>query len=393
LNTNLLQPNVQNYINKNLKVAITSLVLKGSPFPTISITELVEQIESKKRCEKKLPTWVSSPGIYFPNKLNIEQTSSEATAHYKAGLLKGNSIIDITGGYGVDCFAFSKTFKQVTHCELHTNLSDIVAYNYLQLKVKNVTCYRGDGVEYVLKSKQTYDWIYIDPSRRNTIKGKVFLLKDCLPNVPLHLEDLLVKSNHILIKNSPLLDITSCINQLKYVKKIHVVALQNEVKEVLISIEKNYADTICIHAVNIKKDNSQESFSFNYQQEYICKLSEPLTYLYEPNSAILKSGGFNALCNAYTVFKLHKHSHLYTSGTSVDFPGRKFKVLEVLPYNKKKLAKHIPENKANITTRNFKENVVTIRKKTGIKEGGTMYLFFTTNKKEEQIVILCHKLL
>lgn len=392
MNTNLLQPNVQNFIDKNLKVDITSLVLKGSPFPTISTTELAQQIESKKRCEKKLPTWFSTPGIYFPNKLNIEQTSSEATANYKASLLEGNSIIDITGGYGVDCLAFSKNFKQVTHCELNTNLSNIVVHNYLQLKVKNINCYNGDGIDHILKNNRTYDWIYIDPSRRNNIKGKVFLLNDCLPNVPLHLEDLLVKSKNILIKNSPLLDITSCINELRFVKQIHVIALQNEVKEVLISIEKNYVDTIRINALNIKKDNSHESFCYNYQQEYIFKLSEPLTYLYEPNSAILKSGGFNAVCNVYTILKLHKHSHLYTSDTYINFPGRKFKIMEVLPYNKKKIIKSLPEKKANVTTRNFKENVATIRKKTGIKEGGTIYLFFTTNNKEEQIVLLCNKL-
>lgn len=392
MNIAILKSEVQEFINKNLNKEISSLVLKGSPFPSIAIAELAAQIEAKKRSEKKLPTWFSTPNIYYPNKLNIEQTSSEATATYKSNLVNGSSIVDITGGFGVDCFAFSKKIKEVTHCELNEQLSEIVTHNTSQLKINNIKHHTGDGVAFVINSRKIYDWIYVDPSRRNDIKGKVFLLKDCLPNIPLHLEKLLKKTSQILIKNSPLLDITSCITELQFVKQVHVIALKNEVKEVLIHVEKNHEGTIQINAINLI-NSKIDTFSFTYQKEYDFTLSEPLTYLYEPNSAILKSGGFYALCNAYNINKLHQHSHLYTSDERIEgFPGRKFKIKANIAYNKKKLLKLIPEKKGNITTRNFKESVASIRKKTGIKEGGSIYLFFTTNKNNQQIILLCEKL-
>lgn len=390
MNIAILQKEVQDFIAQNLQADITKLVLKGSPFEEVSTSELIEQIEAKKRCEKKLPSWFTTPDIYYPNKLNIEQTSSEATALFKSSLIKGDRIIDVTGGFGIDDIAFSKHFKSVTHCELNSDLSIIVDHNLQQLGIKNITTINGNGIDYILNSNITYDWIYIDPSRRNDIKGKVFLLEDCLPNVPLHLSDLLKKSPQILIKNSPLMDITSCIQELQFVKEIHIIALQNEVKEVLVFIEKDYQEAIIIKATNIGKET--QSFEFTYQQEYDYELTLPLKYLYEPNSAILKSGGFSAIANQYKLGKLHQHSHLYTSENLMDFPGRQFEILEVLSYNKKELLKRLPQKKANITTRNFKESVANIRKKTGIKDGGDIYLFFTTNKKEEQIVLLSKKI-
>lgn len=391
MNLDILNPDVQLFINQNLKSDVTKLVLKGSPFKTIDTLSLIEQIEAKIKCEKKLPTWFNQTHIYYPNKLNIEQTSSEETANYKSNLISGNSIIDITGGLGIDCFAFSKRFKSVTHCELNTSLSDIVKHNYKQLNIPNIYHHKGDGIDYILNNSKTYDWIYVDPSRRNDVKGKVFLLKDCLPNIPLHLNNLFKKSNNILIKNSPLIDLTSCIKELKNVKHIYIIALKNEVKEVLVHIEKEYTEQIKIEAINILKDKTN-SFEFTYLQEYQYELSEPLQYLYEPNSAILKSGGFSAVSEKLNLKKLHKHSHLYTSENPIEFPGRSFKILEILPYSKKQILKKLPHQKANITVRNFKESVAVIRKKTMIKEGGELFLFFTTNKKEEQIVLLCKKL-
>lgn len=392
MNTSILKQEVQNFIQENLNTDITKLVLKGSPFEDVSTHELIEQLEAKKKCLKKLPSWFNTFNIYFPNKLNIEQTSSEATAAFKSSLISGNSIIDVTGGFGVDDIAFAKHFTKVTHCELNSSLSKIVNHNLQQFNIQNITTIDGDGIDYIINRSNTYDWIYIDPSRRNDIKGKVFLLDDCLPNVPLHLKGLLKKSNNILIKNSPLMDITSCIQELQFVKEIHIIALQNEVKEVLVLIENNYTSDITINATNLIKKEIQ-NFNFIHQQEYNYELSLPLKYLYEPNSAILKSGGFSAVASQYNLEKLHQHSHLYTSTKNISFPGRKFEILEILPYNKKEILKKVPDKKANITTRNFKENVASIRKKTKLKDGGNTYLFFTTNRKDEQIVLLCKKLI
>ncbi|MCG1036423.1 class I SAM-dependent methyltransferase [Polaribacter sargassicola] len=390
MNLNILQPKIQQFIVDNLKSNITKLILKGSPFNEITIQELANQIVAKQKSEQKLATWFTTDNIYYPPKISIEQTSSEITANYKANLLKGDSIIDITGGFGVDCFYFAKQFKKVIHCEINADLSTIVKHNYLQLNVNNITTFSGDGIEFLKNTDKNFDCIYIDPSRRNDIKGKVFLLKDCLPNVPENIDFLFSKSNQILLKNSPILDISSAISELKFVKEIHIIAIKNEVKEVLFLLEKNYEKDIQIKTINILKDRNQK-FDFNFNEEITSTYSEPLTYLYEPNSAILKSGGFHQIAKKLDVFKLHQHSHLYTSAHLIDFPGRIFKIETILNYDKKKLKRLLPEKKANITTRNFPKTVAQIRKETNLSDGGNNYIFFTTDIQNKPICIICSK--
>lgn len=200
------------------------------------------------------------------------------------------------------------------------------------------------------------------------------------------------KSNTILVKNSPILDISSTINELKFVKEIHVVAVNNEVKELLFLLTKEYKQLIKVSAVNLLK-NSVQGFNFNLGDGFKSEYSTPLKYLYEPNSAILKSGGFNQIANQQKVNKLHQHSHLYTSEKLVkDFPGRIFEINNVFTYNKKKVKKQITDTKANITTRNFPKTVAQLRKETKLKDGGNTYLFFTTNINDELIVIDCRKI-
>jgi hypothetical protein len=390
LNLKILHADVQQFISDNLKSDITKLILKGSPFMDISIQELANQMISKQKSEHKLTSWFQTKNIYYPEKISIEQTSSESTANYKSTLLNGASIIDITGGFGVDCFYFAKHFKTVTHFEINAELSSIATYNYKQLNIKNIATFSGDAIAFLKKTKEKFDCMYIDPSRRDDIKGKVFLLKDCVPNVPESIDLLFSKTNKILIKTSPILDITSAIHELKFVKEVHIVAINNEVKELLFLLEKDYAAAIKIKTVNSGKMETQ-SFQFNYKEDVYSGYSEPRSYLYEPNSAILKSGGFHQIAHQFKVAKLHQNSHLYTSEARIYFPGRIFKIEHILSYDKKELKKLLPENKANITTRNFPKTVAQIRKETKIKEGGNLFIFFTTNFKNEIIVLICKK--
>ncbi len=391
MNINILNNEVQSFINSNLKSEITKLILKGSPFPEISIQEIAEQILAKSRCEKKLPTWFSTENTYYPSKLNIEQTSSEITAKYKANLVSGNLLIDITGGFGVDAFYFSQKVKNVTHCEINKQLSKIVTHNLKQLNCINIETFIGNGLKYLENSKKQYDWIYADPSRRNDVKGKVFLLEDCLPNIPKNLNLLFQKTSNILLKISPILDIKSAINELKFVKEIHIVAIGNEVKELLFILEKNYTKTINIQTINFNKEVTQ-TFNFILNNEAFASFSLPKKYLFEPNSAILKAGAFLQISEKLKVDKLHQHSHLYTSDNLINFPGRSFKINHIISYDKKILKKLIPTKKANIATRNFPETVAQIRKKTGIKDGGNQYVFFTTNYNNKHIVLICEKI-
>ena len=390
MNERILHKDVQEYIDTNLRSDIHKLILKGSPFPEITSQELGSQIVSKQKCEKKLSSWFHTKNIYYPPKINLEQTSSETTANYKSNLVSGQSIIDLTGGFGVDSYYFSKQFNSVIHCEINSELSEIASHNFKELKAVNIQTTTKNGLEYLQDTNQKFGCIYIDPSRRDDIKGKVFLLQDCEPNVPDNLDLLFKTSNTLLLKVSPILDITSAINELNFVKEIHIVAVNNDVKELLFLLEKDYTEEIEIKTVNFSKKEVQE-FRFTFQSETVSKYNSPQEYLYEPNAAILKSGGFHQLTAAFDVFKLHQHSHLYTSISLIDFPGRSFKIDLVMSYDKKKIKRLIKDHKANITTRNFPKTVAQIRKELKIKDGGATYLFFTTNLHNELICILCSK--
>jgi len=393
LNTSILHPDIQEFIIQNTGADLTKLALQKNPFPDLEWILILNQIEARTKAKEKLPTWFSASNIIYPSKISVEQTSSEKTAAYKAELISGQTLIDLTGGFGVDDYYFSQKFKTVTHCEINEDLSEIVKHNFNQLQVKNCTFYSGDSIKILEKSDQKYDWIYIDPSRRNDAKGKVFMLKDCLPNVPELLDFYFEKADSILIKTAPLLDISAGLSELKNVKNIHIIALENEVKELLFEIHKNYSGEIKIKTANILKEKT-ETFEFVLGEEMTFPLFDaPKKYLYEPNAAIMKSGGFDEVGLSFEIDKLHKHSHLYTSENLIDFPGRRFEIQKAVSYNKNEMKIELANKQANITTRNFPETVENIRKKWKIKNGGNLYCFFTTDVKDNKIVLICTKII
>ncbi len=388
----LLKPKIQEFIDRQLGVPISQLALQKNPFPEITWIAIINQIEAKTKAKEKLPTWFHTKNIIYPSKIAVEQTSSEKTAEYKSSLIEGNSLIDLTGGFGVDDYYFAKKMGSVTHCEINSELSEIVSHNCNQLGVVNMECIAGDSLVTLKRLDTKWDWIYIDPSRRNDAKGKVFMLNDCLPNVPENLEYYFEKSDAILIKTAPLLDLTAGLSELKNVKTIHIVALENEVKELLWELHKDYQGEITIKTVNLTKDKT-DIFEFEFNGDaHEANYSLPKRYLFEPNSAVMKSGGFKEVATTYSLDKLHKHSHLYTSNLLIDFPGRIFEIQESIPFAKKELKTHLENSKQNITTRNFPDTVEKIRKKWKIKDGGNSYCFFTTNMKNDKIVLLCTKL-
>ncbi|PWB22383.1 THUMP-like domain-containing protein [Flavobacterium sp. HTF] len=392
MNTSILHQNIQDFINQNIGAPISKLALQKNPFPEVDWILILNQIEAKSKAKEKLPTWFATENIIYPGKISVEQTSSEKTAAYKASLISGKTLIDLTGGFGVDDYYFSKKFKAVAHCEINEGLSAIVKHNFQQLAVENCTFYAGDSTNILNELNQKWDWIYIDPSRRNDVKGKVFMLKDCLPNVPELLDFYFEKADSVLIKTAPLLDISAGLSELKFVKNIHIIALENEVKELLFEIHNRYSGEITVKTANILKDKT-ETFEFVLDNDSGFEPYHlPQKYLYEPNAAIMKSGGFDEVGPFFKINKLHKHSHLYTSEELVDFPGRRFEIEKAISYNKTDMKTELLNQQANVTTRNFPDTVESIRKKWKIKNGGNLYCFFTTDKNENKIVLICRKI-
>ncbi len=384
----MLNKEVREFLKENENKSATDIILKGSPFTGITSQELAQQLIGLQKTKKKLPTWYVADKVLFPPSLNLEQTSSEETAKYKSELVSGNTLVDSTGGFGIDSFYFAKKMKQVIHCDLDKELQEIANFNFKSLGVDSITSFNEDGIKKALELENV-DWLYIDPSRRNDVKGKVFFLNDCLPNVPEIQATCFEKTPNIMVKTAPILDISVGLSELNNVKEIHIVAVNNEVKELLWVLQKNYTEEPIIKALNITKGKTfSVELPLNAEENSNATLGEVSKYLYEPFSPVMKTGAFNWLSKYYNINKLQVNSHLYTNAVLIDFPGKVFKVKEVIKYNKKAL-KSLVGVKANVVTRNFKLSVADIRKKFKIKEGADRFLFFTTNLKNEQIVIDC----
>ena len=390
MNPAILNKEVQDFIGENIHADTSRILLSKSPFPEVSSRELAEQIDSRKRCEKKLPLWFSTPGIYYPPKLSVEQASSEVTAQFKATLAKGKTLLDLTGGFGVDSYYFEKAGMQVLHSEINSELSVIAEHNAKILKARNIQFNKGNGLE-LLSSGNQFDTIYIDPSRRVATQ-KVFKLRDCEPDVPNNLELLQRFSSSLIIKTSPLLDIQAGLLELGNVNQVYILSVKNDCKELLWVLDtgKVTEPEIICHTF----DDEQHDYRFKISEERAFSLSEysnPLTYLYEPDVALLKGGAFKLISRDYEVKKLNQNSHLYTSNElKSNFAGRKFLIKKWGDY--KAFMKGNKLEKANIISRNFPLNPVEIKKKHKVKDGGNDFLIFTTGPTGQLLVVQCSKI-
>lgn len=386
----ILKPEVQDFIHKNLKTDLQKLILKGSPFPEISIQELATQIEGKNRAEKKLPTWFNTNEIIFPAKINLEQASSEIAAKYKSTLIGKGDLVDLTGGFGVDDYYFASIAKQIYHCEINVQLSNLVKHNNKVLGINNINCISGDSKNFLLK-QENIETIYIDPSRR-TQSSRVFLFKDCEPNVNENLTVYLKKAKKIIIKAAPMLDITAGINELKSVSEVHIVSINNECKELLFVLENtDYKEPKVFCA--LLQQNAVKVYPFSSATEKaLANTSSKLkNYLYEPDAAILKAGFFKSVGQQFNVNKIHPNTHLYTSEAPLlDFPGKVFKIIKNISFNDFTTSKTL--KKANVVTRNFHLKPEEIKKKFKITDGGSDYLFFITNNKDQKIVLQAERI-
>ncbi|HVD97933.1 MAG TPA: class I SAM-dependent methyltransferase [Cytophagaceae bacterium] len=387
----LNSPEAKKFIQENLSIPVEDILLRARKFPSLNVPLLVTQIEGKNKAKKKLPTWYQSETIVYPVKLSMEQCSSETTAAYKANLINGDTLIDLTGGFGVDCTAFAGKMKKVIYIEQNKELAEIAAYNFKILGKNNIEVFNALTENFLQTFTGHADFIFLDPARRKE-GNKVFRLSDCEPNIIALKEQLFKISTHVLLKTSPLLDIESALKDLRQVKEVHVVAVDNECKELLFLLDHKASETEIV-AVNIHKDRTDE-FRFSRKEEQVATVSfhMPMQYLYEPNAAILKAGAFKSVAAKTGLFKLNASSHLYTSEELFEnFPGRTFRILKTLKYSKPDLMEALPDGKANITVRNFPDSVEQIRKKTGIKDGGDLYLFATKDLHDKLVILVTKK--
>lgn len=334
----ILDDDIKKFVKEHEEDDIRVLALQVKRYPNINIPLAIQQIAGKKASKNKIPSWYLNEDIIYPKHLSMEQCSSEPTALYKASLVKGKTMVDLTGGLGIDFAFLSKHFEQATYIEQQKELVDIAQHNFGVLDLNNTTTINADAVTY-LEQMQPVDLIYIDPARRNSSGKKTVLIEDCTPNI-IELESLLEqKANRVIIKLSPMLDISLATKSLHNISDIHIISHNNECKELLFIKNKGAKDTL-LHCANITNSKT-DIFSFYKKGEEQITINYTIQfeqYLYEPNTSIIKAGAYKSIAAHYPVQKLHPSSHLYTSNEIInDFPGRRFTIIGISGLNKNEL--------------------------------------------------------
>jgi len=383
------------FISDNSNTDVHQLALHSNRFPLVDMPLAIRQIAGKQKIKTKVPLFFNNDEILYPLQLSLEQSSSESTARYKSALCEGKLFVDLTGGFGVDCSFMATQFTQAIYIERQAELCNLAVHNFSALGQNNIEVIQAESEKYLQQMKPV-NWIFVDPARRSESGKKVVLLADCEPNVSVLSLLLLEKATNVMIKLSPMLDITAAIRDLPNTSEIHIISVENECKEVLFIMNQPSTTNIRIKTINLSKNKIDQCFEFNIDDsasasvEYTSKIEK---YLYEPNASIMKSGAFKIIADRFDLRKLHYNTHLYTSDKlSLQFPGRIFEIIKTWNNSKpalKELTNQIP--KANITTRNYPIGVDELRKKLRIKEGGDIYLFACTLANEQRAIIECVK--
>ena len=340
---------------------------------------------------KKIPEWLEFDQIILPEPVSIEQASSRITATYKSELLKGGTMLDLTGGLGVDTYYFAKRVDKVIYVERDPEIATIASYNFSLMGLNNIEVKCQPAEKFLLEWGTSVDYIFLDPSRRN-VSGKVFKLEDSDPNLLEIQDDLLRKSKVVMTKASPYIDLQYAIQQVRGINEIHVLAVNNECKEILLILDQSFKkDDIIINTINYTGKSFQKYISSVVTEHNSgCDIAISGPFVYDPNAAIRKAGLFRSICKDFGIKKPANNSHIYFGDTLVsNFPGRTFELIEIISYHK--FMKHRLFKKANIAIRNFPLSVADIKKKTGIKDGGDIFIFGTTDHSKNIFFIICRK--
>lgn len=428
------------FIREHIKEDVRKLALQTHGMKDMNYPFVIRQISGYQHIVNKIPDWYACPDILFPPTLSLEQCSSQQTACYKRDLMKTiirkqkqeqtisgagsaetvflsgdgkeskfrqagaestgaeSSGADLTGGFGVDAYYLSEVFDRFLYVEKQPELCRIASHNFKALNRPGIQVFENESEEFLQQSGKL-DFVYLDPSRRNRDGNKVTALRDCSPDPATLYEDLIKKAGLVLIKLSPMIDLSLALKALPHTRQIHVVALDNDCKEVLFLLDAKYQTAEPeITAVNLKNNAADQVLKFRRSDEanascvYTAQVGD---YLYEPNVSLLKAGAFIMPAQAYGLEKLHKNTHLYTSNKfKSDFPGKIFEVKTISSAKTKDFHKKLPGlQQANLVVRNFPMSVEALRKKLNLKEGGEDFVFACTLADESKVFLYGKRLL
>ncbi len=394
----------EDFIAQHLSDDIRALALKKAP-DGVDATWCLQQIEGWQLAKAKIPSWATTPGLWFPPKLSMEQCSSEPTAIYKQNQLlrllpdEGDrtAMTDFTGGYGVDFSFMARMFRRSVYVEKRKDLCDTARHNFMLLGLNNVDIVEAETNEdcALLRKGSHCSLAYLDPARRDGAGRKTVAIEDCSPDLTQLMPLLLDKAAVVMLKLSPMLDVNQALRLLPCVREVHAVSVKGECKELLLVCSRREM-SLRYFCVNL--DTSDAPVVIDIQRLQTTPTIGSLTgakYLYEPNSSVLKLGVQDAVAEDYGLLKLHVRSNLYVGDSSVeDFPGRRFRIMGSSGFSKRELKDFLKGTaQANLTVRNFPATVIQLRKRLNLKEGGQIYLFATTlaEGNDSHVLIKCEK--
>ena len=477
------------FVSEHMGDDTTRLIMNRAKWPEIDMDMAVNCIESRRKLKGKVQEWCDEPSLVFPRKLSAEQCSSSATGTYKAELagricFTGNDVIqdngnqnscnmpctssieskkifrlaDLTGGLGVDSWFFSKKASQVMYCEMLPELCKAAKHNYTILKADNITVkntaviseaeivQQSDNPEYInaegvsifqtpaqILADFKPDIVYMDPARRGEGGKKVFLIEDCTPDVLTLKDQIFQHTRHILLKLSPMADITMVCDRLgRCCREVHVVAAGGECKELLVWMDREWDQEYTIHAVELHKDGEPGVFSFSVSEEkssnvqlltsdaskQLASSTSGSIYLFEPGKSLMKAGAFNLVADRFKIAKLGRSTHYYvfsdletneteasesesksSTGSSTVFQtraqelkqhGKVFRIIRMEPLDKRTIkaaGKEFP--KAEVTARNIPMDTDTLRKKLGVTSGDDAHIFGMKSDSAGMLLLIC----
>lgn len=398
----------QEFITQNLDADIRDLALRHAGRTDIDLHYALDQIAGRRTAQTKLPMWVATDGIIYPPHISMEQCSSEQTAMYKAKVAQRliaelpvlpalptpkKTLIDLTGGFGVDFSFLAPLFDKAVYIERQSHLCDISRHNMAALGITQAETVCGDCAQIIGEISHA-TLIYADPARRSASGGRTFAISDCTPDVLAMRETLLDKADFTMIKLSPMLDWRKAAADMgSHVGEVHIVSAGNECKELLLVMSRKFTGLERIYCVN-----DDQTFSFTpsqtSQQSLTSQLSPaPPAYLYEPNASLMKAGCFALIEQRYACRQVSRDSHLFLSSEPIpSFPGRGFAIRAITTMNKRELKAALGgTGQANVSVRNFPMTADALRKKLKLKDGGDTYIFGTTTADSRHVLIICEK--
>lgn len=404
------------FVRRHRQGDVRQLAFQADKHPEVDMPWALDQIRGWQMARTKLPTWAACDDIVYPPHLSMEQCSSEATALYKRHIVeewlkKGGfsalSLIDLTGGFGVDFSYLAPLFEHATYVERLDHLCTTAQHNFQALGLTHTTVKNGDSID-VLAETSPVTAIYLDPARRDEHGRKTYSIKDCTPDVAQLCPRLLDKCDVLIVKLSPMLDWHEAVRELRDVREVHIVSTANECKELLLvcSARGQGLRVVCVNdgqefAWEVAEERgSRRLMNSPSTQSTQSHLSPSLSgLLLTPNASVQKAGCFAELAEAFALTALSPNSHLFLPTENSDetaiferFPGRIFTITDSCSLNKKEVKRALSGiDRANIAVRNFPLSVDQLRKRLKLKDGGDTYIFATTAGKDRHILIITKK--